>query len=44
MKKLNKGTFKNLNEAELEKEKLLVKLDDSHALVDKLKFGIVVRA
>jgi predicted nuclease with TOPRIM domain len=42
LKKLNKNTFKKINEVELEKENLLAKLDDSHAVVDKLKLEIAM--
>lgn len=42
LKKLNKRTFKKLNEVELEKENLLAKLDDLHALFDKLKHENIV--
>jgi hypothetical protein len=40
LKKLNKKTFKKLNEIELEKENLLVTLDDSRALNCKLELDI----
>jgi hypothetical protein len=40
LKKLNKKTFKRLNEIKLENQSLLVKLDDSRALNCKLKFDI----
>lgn len=39
---MNKNTFKKINEVELEKENLLAKLDDSHAVVDKLKLEIAM--
>lgn len=42
LKKLKKKTIKIFNEVEFEKENLRVKLDYSHALVDKLKLDIGV--
>lgn len=38
MKKLNKLTFKKLNEVEFEKKYVLSKMSDLHALIDSLKY------
>jgi len=40
--KINKISRKKLNDVEHEKESLVTKLSESHALVDPLKYEIIV--